>query len=210
MVIKKENNKQDSYLINNTSIQILKLFLANPTKEYTILEISKIININYKLVYQQIKKFEKEKTIIVEKKGHSNICKINLEKSNEQYYFVERIRTNDFINKYPIIKVINDSIKKIENNYYTLIVFGSYVKENITKNSDLDLLFIIPQNDNIEKFKNLIYNKIKILNYNIDINVISENDFVTLRNNKNINVRNQVFDNHIILYGVENYYRLIS
>ena len=91
-----------------------------------------------------------------------------------------------------------------------ILLRRSYAKGKQTKNSDIDLLFIVPDGKNIEQFKNKIENNLKILSYKIDINVISESDFINLKSEQNINIHNQIVNNHIILYGAENYYRLIS
>jgi predicted nucleotidyltransferase len=208
MVITDKNSFPKPILINNTAIEILKLFLSNPTQEYTILEISKKTGINYRQIYEQIVRYEKDGTIIIAKKGHSKVCRIILSMHRGLYAYIEDIKAAQFIKNFPKIRVILESLKKIGTSYYTLLVFGSYAKEGQTKKSDLDLLFIVPEN--IDKFKNDIENSFRMLSYKTDINVISESDFINLKNEQSINIRNQIINNHIILYGAENYYRLIS
>ena len=89
-------------------------------------------------------------------------------------------------------------------------IFGSYARGDKNKNSDIDLLFIVPHTENTEKLRAEIENSLSVLSYNIDINIIKDSDFASLKNEKGINIRNQVIDNHIILYGAENYYRAIA
>ena len=60
--------------MNNT--KILMHLLENKEKLLTINQISKDLNINYRIVHTQIKLLEKEKSINVQKAGKSLLCSL--------------------------------------------------------------------------------------------------------------------------------------
>jgi predicted nucleotidyltransferase len=210
MVIDEFDKIPEPIQINTTTIAILKLFLSNPTKEYTISELSRITQINYRLIYEQVMRYEKDGTLSIKKVGQSKLCKINLSRNIGLYSFIESIRAMESVKKNPQLKVIRNALVHTSTKFYTMVLFGSYAKGAQTKNSDIDLLFIVPHSEKTDKIKNEIEKNLELLSYKIDINVINEADFVNLKNETGINIRNQVTDNHIILYGAENYYRTIA
>lgn len=196
-------------IINNTGLKILKLFLSDPAKEYNIREISIRTQTNYRLVYQEVMSFMKNQILFVNKKGLMNLCKINLAKDMSLYNYVESLRSEEFQEKNRNFKVIVKELSKLSTTYYILIVFGSYVKGGEKKHSDIDLLFVIPNNISIESFEKEVLNILKLLSYKIDINVINENNFLEMRQNSELNIVNEIIKNHIILFGAENYYNLL-
>ena len=196
-------------VINNSQIEILKLFLSDPTNDYNIKEISGKIKINYKLVYQGIKDLEKKGIVFVRKIGQTKLCKINLTSSIFLFSYIENLRKEVFQKKHPEIRVIESEMEKIGSTYFTAIVFGSFVKGSESKKSDIDLLFIIPNQINLQDFEREAKSILKILSYNLDIGTITEGSFLEMKNKKGLNVVNEIIENHIILIGTEQYYRML-
>ncbi len=56
---------------------VVRLFLQNPEKRYTPLEISRVLHIPYASVWRFIQKLKARKLIIVEHIGAYNICRLN-------------------------------------------------------------------------------------------------------------------------------------
>lgn len=197
-------------VINNSQIKILKLFLENPLKKYSIREISLMAKINYRLAYKEIISFEKKGIINIQKVGSSRICSINLTQDIPLYGYIESLRTKNFQKKHKAIKVIQNELDKILTKYYTLLLFGSYVQGKERKNSDLDLLFILPRGSNIEKFEQEIKFVLQSLSYTFDINVITEDSFLEMKGKQELNIVREVIKNHIILKGMEQYFELLA
>ncbi len=197
-------------VITKTRAKILGFLLEDPLLEHSIREISLHTNINYRLVYQEIMNLKNEELIVIQKKGSGSFCKVNLSKNPSLYGCIEDFRKQEFQKKHPRIKVIVHELKKISTVYYSVILFGSYVKGEINKNSDLDLLFIIPNNINVEKFEKEVNSVLRLLSYPLDINVISEVSFLEMKKESELNLVNELRGNHIILKGGELYYQLLS
>ncbi len=196
-------------VINNTQGKILGLLVQNPSQEYSIRELSKKIKVNYRQVYEEIQTFSTTNLIILNKKGQMTSCRLNAMANLPLCMYIESVRKYFFVKKHSFLKVIEQELNKISTTYYSLILFGSYAKGKARPSSDIDLLFIIPKNKDRESFQQEVKNIFQFLNYKLDINVITEEDVLSLRNTTTLNIVNEVKKNHIILAGAEMYYKLI-
>lgn len=197
-------------VINKTRVKILGFLLKNPRLDYSIRAISLQIKVNYRLVYQEIMDLKKEELINIHKKGASNFCQVNLSGNYNLFSYIEELRQQEFQKKHLSIKVILHELNKLTSVYYIAILFGSYVAGKIKKDSDLDLLFIIPRGIKVDLFEKMITSYLKLLSYPLDINVISEESFLEMKRESGLNVVNELIGNHIILKGGEFYYQLLS
>jgi len=194
-------------VITNSRLAILKLLLKNPEEEYTIRALSKKAGINYRLAHQEAMQMNKEGILTIKKQGQSSICMINLKADTAMYAFVESMRSKEFLEKHRDIRLIAKELEKINTIFYTAVLFGSHAKEKATGRSDIDILLIAPNPEEIEKEADAIA---KMLSYPLHINAISEESFDEMKNQKGLNVINEIKGNHIILAGHETYCRLMA
>jgi len=187
-------------MVKLETIEIQKYLIQNNSEEYTIREISKIRNINYKSAYEAIKKLEEEGSVIVRKVGNTKLCQ-SAKVATETTIIAEMQRRNFFISK-PTFKIIYEDLAKINESFIALL-FGSYVKGTQTKNSDIDLLII---SNNAEK----IAQKINWIPKNIHTIPINFEEFLVMLRSKEFNVVNEAVKNNIIFLGIEEYYRFLK
>ena len=197
-------------VISRVKEKIATLFLEDPTKEYNILEISKSTKVNYRLAHTETMNLKKEGILSINKKGTMNICKINLSANIPLYAYIESLRTELFQKKQIKIKVVRHELDKISTCYYTALIFGSYAQGREREKSDLDLLFIVPDETDTGKFEGKVQTCLRLLSYHLDINVITEESFREMGRSQGLNIRTEVIKNHIILTGAEAYYRLLE
>lgn len=183
--------------------KVIKHLLENKDKKFSILEISKILGADYKNVFNAINNLNG--LILKEKIGNTNLIQINLI-SDKKIFLVENKRTKDFLEKNKKLKLLTEDIKSLHYPFLIVLVFGSYVKKSQTKNSDIDLCII---SDNNEKIKELIL-KLKLLPLPFEIHDFSSNEFESMLKTKELNLSDEIIKNNVILYGLENYYNLIS
>lgn len=182
------------------NINILGHLLSNRGKKLTINQISKDLNINYRIAHTKIKELEKEGLIIAEKAGKSLLCSLS---GN----FDEKIFCAEYQRMQKIIK--NNDLKTIRKRFmeakqnFILLLFGSYAKGAQTKNSDIDLLAISENEKELAGIAELIPKK-------IHLSVVSYKSFLQMNNSKELTVVSEALKNNIILIGIENYYRLIK
>jgi len=201
MVINRKDNRIDvKYSLKE---KILNFLIENKHK-YTILEISRKLNVDYKNVHQVISKIY-PKLIYKEKKGNINLVEIRLN-PNVEIYNIEEKRTLDLLRRNNKIRLIKEDIDSIDYPFFIVLLFGSYAKGNATDKSDIDICVIT---DNKEKFKELDL-KLRLLPYKIQLQEFTTKEFVSMLNIKGDNISMEIVKNNYILFGIENYYDLIS
>ena len=98
--------------------------------------------------------------------------------------------------------------KQSKSSFFILIVFGSYAKEQVRKDSDLDLLVIVPNQKQAEIIEKVISSIARISPIKIHETIITEKSFALMSQKKELNVVLEAKDKHILIYGNELYYKL--
>jgi predicted nucleotidyltransferase len=191
-----------------SEIIIIQYLIENRDIELNINLISKNLSIDYKNVYLIIKKLEKKSIIKIEHFGKAKRIKLNLE-INPIIFEAENLRKHDLLKNKNLLVMLNEIKNNLYSKFFTLLLYGSYAKNKQTNKSDIDLIFIVP-NKTEEEFDIEIKNIIKSIPLPIHYLVFSENQFLEMLNNKELNVGKEAFKNNIILYGIENYYNLLK
>jgi len=136
------------------NIKILRYLIKHKNWEFNITELSKDIGINKGVLSRIIKDLEKNNIIKINRKGKIILFKINKENilikevimplfELEENFFDLHIKTN-------ILKIKN-------KNIISMILYGSYAREDFKIVSDIDLMVVVKKRDKkiIEGFENL-------------------------------------------------------
>ena len=190
-------------ILTKTEIKVLELFVSRILDSFSIREVSRLIKKDLKIVHTSIKKLIL-KDFFIKK---NNFLRLNYKKNINDLAYIENLRKEDFFNKYDLIKIhVNNFIKKCSDKFFILIVFGSYAAGKATKKSDVDLL-LVSDNPKLEKeLKSslAVYDKFHITS-------VDDKSFLEMLNKREeLNVVNETFNNHIILYGAEQYFALLG
>ncbi|MBU1203710.1 MAG: nucleotidyltransferase domain-containing protein [Nanoarchaeota archaeon] len=189
-------------------LKILDLLARDTSKNPTINEIAKATKEYYSFVHRTISKLTKEGVITKTKVGKAFICSLNL--NNEKTIILLQLneieRKSDFFQKNKELQLIlEDFVKSLEpkRDLSSVVLFGSYSKENATKQSDIDILIINRKGLNIEKTTKEIYAK-----YGKEINpiAITPNDF---KNQKKGALIREIINNHLTIYGANKFIELV-
>jgi len=194
-------------MINKNSV-IINYLIEHRNEELNILMISKALKMDYKNVYSIIKRLEKESIIKLESFGKSSRVKLIFQQ-HPLIFETEHNRRKELLKNKNIIVMLNDLKSKIKSKFFILLIFGSYAKKTQNKNSDIDLMFIVPNNSE-EFFEKEINKAIISLPLPIHNLVFTEKQFLEMINAKEQNVGKEALNNNIILYGIETYYELIT
>ena len=184
----------------NEKLNILKLLVENQEAQFSIRQISIRRNINYKSAYMAVKELNREGTIDLIRHGNTIICKFN-RRFNGSVFTVEHDRLQDRL-KNKNFKVIYNRFSAIKHQFI-LLLFGSQVRKENTKHSDIDLLAITDNAQEIEREADMIPLK-------IHLTTINYGDFITMLKSKEMTVVSEALKKNIILFGIEDYYRLIK
>ena len=182
----------------------LLTYLIENKEPQSIMQASGAIVVDYKNTFNLVNELHPE-VISKEKIGNTNLIKINLV-PNQEIYNVENKRTQKFLSKNPKLRLIQNDIEEIGYPFVIVLIFGSYVKNTKTESSDIDICII---SDSKEKAKKLIQS-LNLLSLKLEIHEFTTDEFISMIEKTQNNLGHEIVKSNIILYGIENYYNLIS
>jgi predicted nucleotidyltransferase len=195
-------------MLTKTQTKIMKYFVAQINEQFTINGIAKLLNMNVSLVHRSIKPLIQDLNLLnIYKK---NFISLNYNENHGELAHIEYLRMKDFLLKNKNIDIFrNEILEKLDQEYFIMILFGSAIKKS--NPNDYDVLFIFENFDKVKRREKAIEVIASNFEEEFDINVVSVDsiyEMATKRNQKNI--LNEILNNHIILFGCENFYRLLK
>ena len=187
---------------------ILKPFIKEPWREFTTTEIKTLTkNKSHHYVFEALKKFTKLNLIIEKKKGNTNIYLINPENQDLHYltlteYIIKEQRTD-----IPY-KNIQQITKQIKNQFYVLLIGGSYAEGKQKPTSDLDIAIIIPNSENKRPYQTALKDG-ELTIPEIHGYIFTKEEFYQMLVNDEFNYGKELARKHIIYYGAEQYYKIL-
>jgi len=168
-------------LFKNNVYKILELFIEFPTKDYSVREIGRSLNLSHATVLKYIASLEK--ISIIRKKESTLYPTYFSNTENKKYKFYKKNWLAFKINESGII----DYIQK-ESLPSSIILFGSASKATFTEKSDIDIFVESTERElNLTKYEKKLDKKINIL-------------FEPHMNNLSKELKNNII-NGIVLYG---------
>lgn len=196
-------------VLTKTQSKIIQLFVSNITELFSINGVADKLNMNVSLAHRSITPLIKDYNLL--KVNKQNLISLNYEKNHGELVYAEYLRMKEFLTQ-PQNKTIADFRKeildKLKDEYFIMILFGSSIDK--INPSDYDLFFIFEDYEKVKKREKAI--EVIASNYDeeFDINIVAVESIFEMASKRNQkNVFNEVLNNHIILYGCENFYRLL-
>jgi predicted nucleotidyltransferase len=188
---------------NNGQLRILQPFLKEPWKDFTLSEIKLLTkNKSHHYVYDALEDFSN--IIKKEKRGNTNIYKINEESLEITPLLLAEIYNKKDFPKNPI----NQIKSKLKDSFYVLLITGSYAKNKQTKSSDLDVAIIIPNSSNKKQFE-IALKEGELTIPEVHGFIFTEDEFYQMLINKEFNYGKECVKNHILIEGIETYYKIL-
>lgn len=188
----------------NNNLKVLKLFVDNKDKSFTIKKVAEALNVNYKIVYEEIIKLEQENLIRITKFGNAKVCMFNY-KYHSKIVEIEELRKKELC-KNKDIKLIYNRIKEMKSPFYCLILFGSYANKTNQKGSDIDLCLITDD----EKINRDVQSILSITMINIHLQDFISEHFSAMLKSKEFNIGNEIVKKNVILHGIESFYEMVN
>lgn len=185
---------------NNTKVVIA--LLENEGKNISIAQLSNYIGMDYKNVYNIVKKLEKEGIITLEKFGNAFNCILN-KKSHPIIFEAEYERRKNLL-KNKDLHILYNKLNSLNFSFIALI-FGSYAKGTSSRSSDIDLMVIGEKNREKE-----IERIISLLPLDMHFVSFTYEEFLSMAQIREFSVVSEAIKRNIILIGIEDYYRLIE
>ena len=176
------------------------------TESFTLREVARRLKMHVSLTHRAIRPLIDSK--IVEMDKHKNLI-LNYRSHHETLVFAEYLRRDHFLEKHKDIRLFRDEvIKKIKEDSFVLLVFGSAIESS--KPRDIDILLIVDSTEKIESNEKFLHNIASNYDLPFEERVIGfESVYEMLAKRDERNVINEVLNKHIILYGAEIFYRII-
>jgi len=194
-----------------TSIEILAFLTSRIRESFTVRQIAQAIEKDYKITYTMTMRLAKQQYISAEKKRPVTYCKINLKGNLSLFTYIEGIRASRFFEKHKDIEIlIDDLTSKISLPFFTLILFGSYVKGTASQRSDLDVLLIVPERSFEKEVESAIGSVQRVIPLGIHETILTFSDFLDLLRQKKPNVAWEAIDNRIVPYGAEMLFKTLE
>ena len=143
-------------------LTILKPFFEEPSRKFSIRELSRILKINHTTVRQYLNQLVEEEFLSSKKEGLYSFYHLVLNKKTlnlKLYYNLEKIRESNIIQD--LEKVFNLPV---------IILFGSYASAMDDKTSDIDICLIsnVEKEFSTEKYEKSLNRKISIHKFDIN------------------------------------------
>ncbi len=199
----------ENYL--DTENKILGDLLRAPLESKSLRQISLNTGLSYVTVHKLIPLLTRKKLLKLEKKGKASLISIDFDNSPVSNLSSAMLyEVSVFLRKKPqLTLLLRDIEDALAGSFYSLVLFGSYAKGNPAKDSDIDLLFIIPSRKDIEEYQDKVNKTIKLHALKLHINVVAIGDFMDMLNERDT-VGRSAFQNGIVFFGTEQYYALVK
>ena len=183
---------------SKNSIKVLRQLAKHENWEFNITELARDVNINKGVLSRLIKKLNENNIIKVNQKGKIMLFKINKENTLIKNLIIPAFKIEDKL----FDEFIKPRILKLKSkDLLSIILYGSYAKEDFKLTSDLDLLIIIKnKNDQLENEINELKREF------LDQDLLVRVDLMTLKEFKRLYKLKEpliisIEKNHKILYG---------
>jgi len=186
-----------------TENKIISLFIEEKIPK-TIREVSKKIKSDYRITHIATQRLLEKSILTSRRIGKSRLCELNNSYYGAEIYEAEKEKKENLLKNKDLKQLYNEVMSKVKSSFFIFLIFGSYAKWRSTKSSDIDILFV----SNKQGFEEKISNALSLLPVNTHALVFTEEDFIRMKDSRKSNVVKEAIEDNIILYGVENYYKL--
>lgn len=197
--------------LTNTQLKILAYLIDNRGEPLGIRELARRISAVYYLVQRNIQQLKKEKIIILKQAGKTSLVGLHPQVDSAYLIEAEKYKRDLFYQRHPYPRIIlRKIIEQVGSSFFILLIFGSYAKNRPRKDSDLDLLVIVPNQKQVDIMERIISTIAGISTIKIHEIVVTGKSFVSMLQKKELNVAREAKGKHILIYGDQLYYKLIK
>ena len=162
----------------------------------------------YSLSYRSIHVLAESGILIRDEHKHFTL---NYRKNHPVLAYVEAIRTEKFLKKNGKCALFaEDVLNELKEDFFILLVFGSAAGGK-AKPRDVDVLAIVSHEERIAQAERKLFRIAESLSVKFDVHVLpAKSAYELFPQREDQNVLNETLNNHVLLFGAENYYHLLA
>ena len=196
-------------MLTKTQAKIMQVFAAKITEQFSIRGIARILKKDNSLIHRNIKSLIDKNLIALTKNKY---LMLNYKQNHQELAYSEFLRSKEFI-RHPLNKAfalfLEDVLTNMKDEYFIMLIFGSAVEKKNPR--DIDIFFIVESNEKVNSREKALENISSHYSLKLDINVVSvESIYEMAAKRDQKNIFNESLNKHLILFGAENFYRLIK
>ena len=194
-------------MLTKTQIEIMKIFVSKIDKRFSINEIAEFLKKPYALIHRSMQELIKSKFVLADEK---KLLSLNYNDNLAEISFIESLRNRKKLKTEKSVSLfIKDCLNEINEDFFVFLIFGSFIDKK--KFNDLDVIIILDAQSKIEHTEKVIKNIASNFSFKIDLQVISkESAYEMFSKREQINILNESLNKHLIVFGWENYYKILS
>jgi hypothetical protein len=193
-------------MFTKTQAKIMKVFASKITGRFSIKQVSEILKKPYPLIHRSIKALIEQSFLV---KDEKEFISLNYKKNHSEIAYIESERAKEKIRNKSLLLFINDLNEKIGEDFFVLLIFDSFIEKDNPR--DIDILIILDSKERVNQTEKIANNIASNFSLKLDINIISkESAYEMLSKRDNKNIMNETLNKHLILFGGENYYRILK
>jgi hypothetical protein len=193
-------------MLTKTQAEIMKVFSSEIAENFTIKQISELLNKPYPLIHRSIQSLINGRFILKDKR---NLLNLNYKENHSELAYIEALRKQEFLSKNKTIHLFSQDVLEKVDDFFVFLVFGSSIKNDNPR--DVDILLIFEDEKKAENYEKIISNLASDFSLKFDINSVSiQSAYEMFTKREKANVMNETLNNHIILFGAENFYNLLK
>jgi len=194
-------------MLTKTQVEIMKVFASKIEKRFSINEIAFLLKKPYALIHRSINPLLEQELILIDEK---KLLSLNYKKNFQEIAFIESVRTKERLNKEKsVFLFIKDCLREINQDFFIFLIFGSFVENK--KFNDLDIIIILDTFKDAEKTEKITKNISNNFSFKTDIHILTkESAYEMFEKREQANILNESLNKHLIVFGGENYYKILS
>jgi predicted nucleotidyltransferase len=196
-------------MITKKQLEIFKAFRTNPFKSFSFSDLKKELEESSSSKLQNaITVFKDEGLINLTEFGRTKMISLNFNNNKLFSYF--SIYLTEFYGYMPFDILYELQCKILnEEEFFSLVVFGSYVSGKQKKSSDLDIAVIVSCNDIKKKILPLVKSVKRKTLVEIHEMIFTRDEFLQMLSVNEENVGKEIARNNFVFYGLTEFYKLI-
>jgi len=198
-------------MLTKQQLNIFAVFAKDLSASYTFKQIKELSKQKSNNIVQiALKEFQQQQLVKTQQTGNVATYQLNLEQ-NLTLAYLQLIQELELKKRTLPGEILFEIQRKIFKHtpFFTLLVFGSYAKNKVNKNSDLDVALIVESEATKREITPILETIKRRELLKIDYHLFTTKEYLQMLGADDENLGKQIYKNNIVFYGLTAYLQLI-